>query len=384
MARSAKQLSIGMVLDSTLDVEDGVQQYVMTMGEWLRSQGHDVHYLVGQTEKRQLPNIHSFSRNVVVKFNGNRINLPVAADTKKLQDFMVRQHFDVLHVQTPHHPLMAQRIIRAANSDTVIVASFHILPYGRLHGVANKTLRSLLRPSLKRIDQMLAVTPAAARFEKRTFGLDAKVSPDVFDYVRFHAAKPLPKYRDEIKTILYLGRLVPRKGCKVLLEAAHLLHGKSGMPKFRVVVCSDGPMRQQLEAYVREHGLKRVVEFTGFIDDDIKPAYFASADVTVFPSSGGESFGIVLLEAMASGKAAVLAGANPGYASVMEPQPNLLFNPTDAELLAQKIEMLLKDPTQREKYAAWGEVYSKRFDVRVVGKELLRIYSDLSAAKNMR
>jgi glycosyltransferase involved in cell wall biosynthesis len=90
---------------------------------------------------------------------------------------------------------------------------------------------------------MLAVTPAAARFEKQTFGLEAEVLPNVFDYRRFHEAQPLPNSaRSGAQTILFLGRLVPRKGCQTLLKAAAILMRQSDSPSFRVVICGTGPL----------------------------------------------------------------------------------------------------------------------------------------------
>lgn len=380
--RGKSKLKIGLLLDSTLDVEDGVQQYVMAVGEWLRGRDHDVHYIVGQTEKRQLPNIHSLSKNLVVKFNGNHVDLPLWASKHKIRELIDRERFDIIHVQTPHHPLLAQRVIMAADKRTAVVATFHILPYGWFAGFANHLLGLWLRPSLRRIDQMLAVTPAAAKFEKSTFGVDTKVLPNVFRYPVFHDAKPFERYNDAVPVILFLGRLVPRKGCLQLLQAVSELKKKNG-PEFRVVICGKGPMLPKLQSYAKEHGLEQIVEFTGFVSDEDKPRYYASSAITVFPSSGGESFGIVLLEGMASGNAAVLAGNNPGYASVMEPQPDLLFNPSDPSELAKRIKQLLTDEHQRRKCAAWGEQYSRRFDVDTVGRELEALYYRLHEAKKL-
>jgi phosphatidylinositol alpha-mannosyltransferase len=382
---STKSLKIGLVLDSSLDLEDGVQQYVMTVGEWLRSRGHDVHYLVGQTENRQLPNIHSLSRNIVVKFNGNRINLPRAARRSEIRELMRHERFDVLHVQTPHHPLLAQRLILAAGESTVVVATFHILPYNWAVLLANKALGVWLRPSLKRVDRMLAVTPAAARFEEETFGLPAEVLPNVFDYPRFHNALPLEKYIGKSgQTIMFLGRLVPRKGCQTLLEAAVILQQQKGVPQFRIVVCGKGPLDAELRQFAHDHRLDEIVEFVGFVSDEEKPNYYAAADLTIFPSNSGESFGIVLLEAMANGKTAVLAGDNPGYRSVMEPQPNLLFEARDAKALAARIAYLLSDKGQRERYAAWGAEYTRQFDVDVVGRKLESLYRNLLDSKKLQ
>ena len=117
------------------------------------------------------------------------------------------------------------------------------------------------------------------------------------------------------------------------------------------------------------------MEFVGFVNEKEKPGLYAAADIAVFPSFGGESFGIVLLEAMATGKAAVFAGTNPGYAAVMAPKPELLFDPRHPEQLAQKLWELLSDERRRQALAEWGAKYSAGFDTAEVGKELLKTYT---------
>ena len=370
-----RRLKIGLVLDTSLDQPDGVQQYVLAIGDWLRGKGHEVHYLVGQTERQDLPNLHSLSRNFSVQSNGNRTTIPLPTSRHKLKRFMSNRHFDVLHVQTPHHPLMSQRLVTTADQRTAIIGTFHILPYGWPSRWGTKLLGLWLKPSLRRFDRMLAVSSAAAEFERWSFGLDATVSPNVIDYDRFHHAKPLPEYDDKTLTILFLGRLVPRKGCDLLLKAVLELK-RSGeiLPDFRVIICGRGPLLPKLENFVRIHDLQDIVSFTGFVSEDDKPRYYASADISVFPSSGGESFGIVLLEAMASGRSVVLAGDNPGYRSVMEAQEELLFPAKDSVALAEKLKQYLKDAGQRRKMADWGEAYTRSFDVESVGRDLVRLY----------
>jgi phosphatidylinositol alpha-mannosyltransferase len=211
--------------------------------------------------------------------------------------------------------------------------------------------------------------------------LEADISPNVFRYPVFRDAKPFERYETGLPVVLFLGRLVPRKGCMQLLHAVQILHQQKGVPGFRVVVCGKGPLLPKLQAYVAEHRLEKIVEFAGFVSDEDKPRYYASSKITVFPSSGGESFGIVLLEGMASGQAAVLAGDNPGYRSVMQPEPELLFAAKDPKELATRIRHLLSDEKQRISYAAWGKEYSKRFDVDEVGKELEAVYYRLHSEK---
>lgn len=374
-----QKLKIGFVLDTSLDPTDGVQQYVLRTAEWLAAQGHEVHYLVGETKERDLPNVHSLCKNIRVTFNGNKTTIPLWISRKKIRKFLHDQQFDVLHVQSPHHPFMAQHIILEAPNNTAVVMTFHILPYNGLARVSTKLLGIMLKPSLRRVDTMLAVSSAAAKFEQWAFGKSAMVSPNVFDYSLFAAAKPFERYDDGIKTILFLGRLVERKGCKYLLEAVSKID-TTAVPKFRVVVCGRGELLHELEQYVEQRKIENV-EFAGFVTEEDKPRYYASADISVFPSTGGESFGIVLLEAMASGKAAVLAGNNPGYSTVMGPRPELLFTPQDTDTLSGKIVRLLNDePTSRE-IAQWGAEYSESFDVKQVGPKLLAIYGESIAKR---
>ena len=373
---TAKPLKIGLVLDTSLDPQDGVQQYVVNIGEWLRRQGNDVHYVVGQTETRQLPHIHSLARNIHVRFNGNRTTIPLPTSRRKIRRFLRKQRFDVLHVQTPHSPFMSQRVILAARLDTAIIGTFHILPYGWLPALANRALGIWLRPSLKRFDKIVSVSPAAAVFARQSFGVATSVLPNVVDYAEFHDAKPFPEYADDDRlTVLFLGRLVPRKGCLLLLQAVAQIINTAGVPPFRVLICGRGPLESQLRQFVQQHQLEEVVTFTGFVSEADKPRYYASADVAVFPSRGGESFGIVLLEAMASGRAAVLAGDNPGYRSVMEPRPSLLFDPRDVTALARKLSELLTDQKHRQDMADWGEHYTNQFDIHQVGQKLVEIYA---------
>lgn len=232
---------------------------------------------------------------------------------------------------------------------------------------------------------MLAVSSAAALFARQSFKIEAEVLPNVFDYELYKNAKPLEKYDDDRLTILFLGRLVQRKGCTLLLQAvAGLKQSSADLGDFRVVICGSGHLRSKLEQFVNANDLADVVEFVGFVNETDKPRYYASADLAVFPSRGGESFGIVLLEAMASPKGAVLAGNNPGYHSVMEPQPDLLFNPRSAVDLKNKLEVYITDTSLRKQKAAWGSQYSAAFDTDEVGKELFNIYTQALLNKQNR
>jgi phosphatidylinositol alpha-mannosyltransferase len=376
VAKSEPVYKIGFVLDGGLERPDGVQQYILRLGEWYKSQGHSVRYIVAGKIAPGIEDAVSLSRNIRVIGNGNRLTIPLPNKRNSLKKFMDDEEFDVLHVQTPYSPLMGEQLIFLSGPEVAIVGTFHILPNAWYFAIGNWLLGRWCHFSLKRFDRMLSVSEAARDFCKKTFGIDSEVMPNVVDYEHFNSAKVYSKYADKLN-ILFLGRLVPRKGCLTLLKAINVLvHSPEELPEFRVIVCGDGVMRPKLEDYVKKHKLQDYVVFEGFVSEEDKPKYYASADIAVFPSSGGESFGIVLLEAMASFKAVVLAGNNPGYASVLEPKPELLFEANNANKLAEKLHIYLSDPKLRQDINAWEHTYAKEFDTKVIGTKILNVYRE--------
>lgn len=380
MAKPAP-LRIGLVLDDSLDSTDGVQQYVLSLGSWLTRRGHEVHYLVGETRRNDIPNIHSLSRNMAVRFNGNRLSLPLPPRRSGLRKLMRELDLDVLHVQVPYSPFLGRRLIKESSRRTAVIGTFHILPYSAVAVAGNRLLGLWLRRSLRRFDAIVSVSSAARAFARSVYGIESEVVPNMIDYERFRSARPVAAFRSKVPTILFLGRLVPRKGCRQLLQAVARLHARRGTPEFRVVVCGKGPLGLELKDFADQNGLSEIVQFTGYVAEADKPARYASADIAVFPSSGGESFGIVLLEAMASGRAAVLAGDNPGYASVLEPMPELLFPALDSEALSDMLLHLLKDAAERKRLARWGAGYAAGFDTAEVGGRLLAQYRQALQAR---
>ena len=377
---NTKPLKIGFLLDTSLDPNDGVQQYVLALGEWLTKEGHDVSYIVGETKTRKINNLYSLAKNITVSFNGNKTTIPLPTSKKKIRKFLNIHDFDVIHVQSPHSPFFSHKIIKLLPLKTAVIGTFHILPYGSIAKTGNKLLGYSLRRSIRRIDKMLAVSDSAKEFCKTSFRVDSTVLPNVIDYQRFADAAPLEKYNDKKLNILFLGRLVKRKGCQSLIEAVSLLDEEAKM-KIRLIICGKGELYNKLRDLADRLNLSKITLFEGYVEESKKPSIYASADISVFPSISGESFGIVLLEAMASGKAAVLAGNNPGYTTVMNPNKNLLFNPNDPNELAKKLELFINNDQLRSETAKWGSEYTKNYDVNVVGHKLVDIYREEIAKK---
>lgn len=374
-------MKIGFVIDDTLDKPDGVQQYVLTLGTWLSSTGHEVHYLAGQSARTDVPNVHSLSRNLHVRFNQNRLSIPRSSNKQAIRQLLEREQFDVLHVQMPYSPMMAGRIVALAPKHTAIIGTFHIVPFSFIERFGGMLLGVWQWRNLKRIDSVVSVSTPAKRFARSAMRLNSQVLPNVIDLKLYKTGQKLPKYDDGKINIVFLGRLVERKGAMQLLRAIAILHDKKQLDNVRVLICGRGPLENQLKTFVQDNHLGAHVRFEGFIDEAKKPDYLASAHIAVFPSLGGESFGIVLIEAMAAGSQTVLGGNNVGYRSVLGSESDQLIDPLNSDAFAKKLHHLIVNSQSRRRTASWQHRHVERYDVARVGEQLLDIYQTVIAKK---
>ena len=363
--KNSTKLKIGILLDDSLDRHDGVQQYVKTLGGWLSGKGHDVHYLAGQSYESK--NVHSLSRNVSVRFNGNMLTTPLPANSYAIKALLDKENFDVIHVQMPYSPFMAGKVIKRASTKTAVVGTFHILPYGKLQNTANKTLGVVQKRQLRRLDAICSVSGAAQDFAKSHYGLNSCVIPNMID---------LNKFKNSVvnhpNRIVFLGRLVPRKGCMQLLKAINQIP-ENTRKNLEIIIAGDGLQKQKLQKYAKTHGLNNVL-FLGFVEERHKKDLLASAQLAIFPSSGGESFGIVLIESMAAGTGVVIGGDNPGYRSVLYSCPETLFDPNKPQLLADKIQTFLNNDKVHKSTNAKQRKMVQFYDVNIVGYQILQLY----------
>lgn len=370
-------MKIGLVLDDTLDKPDGVQQHVLTVGKWLGEQGHEVHYLVANTERTDLPHVHSLGRFINVKYNKNNVRTPLPANRSKIKNLLKQEDFDVLHVQLPYSPFLAKQVIRYASKRTAVIGTFHILPASRLHGYSNQALRLLLGRSIKRFDKIVAVSEPAVHFARKAYGISASYLPNPIDEGFFRSGRRMGKFNARKLNIVFLGRLVQRKGIIELIDAYNALPDELAK-RTRLIVCGRGPLKAKAKSRVTKG---RDVHFEGYVAEADKPNYLASADIAVFPSTGGESFGIVLVEAMAAGSKVVIGGNNAGYRSILGAQPYLLFNPKDKANFVEHLSMFITDTKLRERMYEWQQETVGQYDVGVVGPQLIEIYESSLQAR---
>lgn len=375
MRGSDSRMKIAFVLDDSIDRPDGVQQYVLTLGAFMERAGHEVHYVCSEATRTDVT-VHSLARNVGVTFNGNGLRIPLPTSRKDLRAFLDEQRYDVIHVQIPHSPLFASRVVdeaRAVQGRTIrIVGTFHILPDGRVPEYGTRLLGRIQRRNLARFDAFCAVSPPAVEFARRAFDIEAQVIPCSIDTSAFAGAQAAPRDGDRLR-IAFLGRLVERKGAAELIAALATLPPEV-RDRLEVRIGGKGPMLDLLTTAVAHAGLENVVHFDGFVSEEDKPGYYASADLAVFPATGGESFGIVLIEAMASGAGVVFGGANPGYLSVLGDRPEVSVDATDTAAFAAALTRLIEDDALRAELHAEQAERVQRFDVQTVGAQILDLY----------
>ena len=379
---------IAFVFDDTLDVLDGVQQHIVTLGKELARRGHDVHYLVGQTEHSPVPNTHAMSRNVMVRANGNRMRIPLPASRRLIARTLAEGGFDILHVQAPYSPFMAGRVLEAASPDTGVVATYHIAVSDPLSAVGGMTLGAINAHTHRRIDEVIAVSDVAARYAAITAHTRARVIANPVDVRmmrdRAAAADNGTLNSDTVAPhIVFLGRFVKRKGADILLDAIEYGEQHRLFPAgTHVTMAGKGPLLDACRH--RAVGFDTPITFTGFIEESAKPALLRSADVAVFPATGGKSFGIVLLEAIASGATVTLAGDNPGYHSTLLGDTDALFpvhGRDAARILAERIARAINDTTWAKQVHAREALLLDRYDVRTIADQVEQVYMQAIAKR---
>lgn len=378
-------LTIGFVFDDTLDALDGVQQHIITIGTELVRRGHDVHYLVGETHHSPVPQTVSLARNVMVSFNGNRMRIPLPVRKREIRAALAHNNYDILHIQAPYSPLFGGRVLECAPQSTGVVATYHIAPIDRRARYGGRALGLVNAHSHRRVDEVIAVSQVAAQYAQFTSHTHGTIIANPVNVEKFATAAHRATRDAAHPHIVFLGRLVPRKGAQLLLDALDYgeRHGMFPMPGLHVTIAGDGPLMD--DCVQRAARLRTPVQFVGTVDES-KADLLASADVAVFPAIGGETFGIVLPEAIASGAGVTLAGDNPGYRWTMRGDEDALFSvgPDHARVLAERIERALTDAPWARRLHAREEALLDRYNVQAVTDEVEQVYARAIADRRAR
>jgi phosphatidylinositol alpha-mannosyltransferase len=352
----------------------GVSEHVRHLADELRGRGHRVEVMAPSTELDDEHGIADYiriGRSVPVPGNGSVARIALSFHlARRVRRVLDDEAFDVVHYHeplSPALPITTLRFHRGAN-----VGTFHA--YAR-RNLGYYYARPFLKRYFKRLHSCIAVSVPARDFAHRYFPGDYHIVPNGIDTQRFSPDhEPLAQLRTPgWHTLLFVGRLEQRKGLPTLLEAyAELRRQRANV---RLVVVGDGPGRWGYERYVEAEAIPDVL-FMGHVESELLPRCYASADVFCAPAVGRESFGIVLLEAMASG-VPVLASAIPGFSQVVtDGQDGMLVRTGDPAAWTAALDSILGDEQRRRALGRAGLVTSQRYDWARIVDMVLDVYAE--------
>lgn len=300
----------------------------------------------------------------------------------KVKEVLEKEKFDVVHLHEPLAPTVCTTVLRL--SDSVNIGTFHATESRPSYRWSKPLmLRGLLEKWFEKLDGKIAVSKPAMDFINKHFPSTYDIIPNGIDIGHFSPdVEPLPQYKDGKTNILFVGRLEKRKGLEYLLKAYHII--KPDCPECRLIIVGPGTrQRGKFEKTIADYDLKDVI-FTGNVDYKLLPRYYKTADIFCAPATGHESFGIVLLEAMATGKP-VIASQISGYASVIADGVDGLLVPPKQEVpLAQAITMLMKDEPLRRQLGEMGRVKAADFGWDKVSRRVMDLYTRVLITKDVK
>ena len=360
-----RTLNIGIVCPYGWDAPGGVQAHIADLRSYLVAKGHKVSVLAPTADDDALPDwVVSAGKPLSIPYNGAVARVlfgPVAF--AKVKQWISDNEFDLLHLHEPAIPSIS--LLACWASEGPMVGTFHASAKKQK---ASFAIVPILEPVIEKLSARIAVSEAARETLMAHLETDAVVIPN-----GIYAKKMLGKVRPEWsgETLGFMGRFnEPRKGLKVLIDALPII--SRFMPNVKVLVAGPGNPDEFLNDI--DPQLRSRIQFLGKLTEEEKADFMSSVGAYVGPNTGGESFGIILAEALAGG-AAVVASDIPAFAAVLQNgQYGKLFKSEDATDLAKVIIDLLRDRSARDEMAQAGQSYAQKFDWDVVAENIFEVY----------
>lgn len=375
-------MKIALVSPYDFPYPGGVTAHISHLEEHFTRWGHQVRILAPSSADREelaRRGVMVLGKPVSIPANGSiariTLSLRLAGQVKAILN---QEQFDVVHLHEPLLPALPLQVLRFSNA--VNIGTFHA--YRGRH-LAYHYGKRILKHWFRKLDGKIAVSLPAMEFVRQYFPGYYNIIPNGIDYERFAGqTDPLPEFSDEKLNLLFVGRLEKRKGVRYLLEAFQVLKGR--YPACRLIIV--GPVPRGAERYqewVKRRGLADVV-FTGRVSHEDLPRYYSSAHIFCSPATGQESFGIVLLEAMAAGKP-IVATDIEGYRRLVEPEVDgLLVPPKDKKALAKALLDLVEDETRRKEMGEAGRSKARQYTWGAVAGRVLSYYQRLLSERYPR
>ena len=366
-------MKIALVSPYDFAYPGGVANHISSLGHHLAEMGHDVRVIAPASKAitslgdmfipggkpHSIPTSGSIARVTISP------RLPPSVKT-----MLNEENFDVIHLHEPLMPSLCFHVLRC--SRTVNIGTFHAFD-GRGYSFSKPLSPLILKVLVSKLDGRIAVSKPAMDFVSKHFPGSYEIIPNGVDTGHFSPdVAPIDEFCDGKLNILFVGRLEKRKGADYLLEAYQRI--KRCMPNSRLIIVGPGTrLRHKYEKQVRQSGLEDVV-FAGYASYGELPRYYKTADIFCAPATGWESFGIVLLEAMAVGKP-IVASNIEGYASLItHGVEGLLVPPKDEDSLTRALTSLMTDESLRQQMGARGRVKAKKYDWKYIAQRVLNYY----------
>jgi len=356
------RMKIGLVCPYSINKHGGVLEVVLALKAGLTNRGHQVKIIT--PKPRNHPDevdddVIFFGTSTdfrTLSFSDTTAQVSSTADVERIDEILDSEKFDILNFHEPWMPLLSRQLLQRSNA--VNIGTFHSrVTEARLSRAVLRVVYPYLTSVLGYLDELTAVSDAAADYVSNMTEQHITIIPNGIDTKKYKWVTPRPVA--DPPTILYIGRLERRKGAKFLLQAFQLLTQDN--PDIKLIIAGDGPDREKLELLAEDLSLKNV-SFLGFVSEELKIKLLGGADLFCSPALFGESFGIVLLEAMSTGKVTV-AGNNSGYKGLMQEIGALsIVNPEDSEEFARRLDLMLNQPELRALWQKWAKKYVKQFD----------------------
>jgi len=366
-------MKVGLVCPYSFDIPGGVQGHVADLARTLIGLGHDVSVLAPGDDDGDFPDfVVPAGRSVGIPYNGSVARLSFGpVFYTRVRRWMRAGNFDVLHLHEPVAPSLSMLALMVA--DGPIVATFHTAnPRSRML----TTFQGMLQPFLEKITGRIAVSELARQVQVEHLGGDAVVIPNGVDVAFYAAARPLPGYPRPGGTIGFIGRFSePRKGMSTLLDALRLL--RPGRPHLQLLVAGSGDEEELLQRAGNDADLVRPL---GLISTVRKASLLHSVDVYCAPNTGGESFGMILTEAMSAG-CPVVASDLDAFSRVLAGGAAGVLTPVeDAPALAAAIDSLLDDPERRAALVTAARKSVAAYDWPSIAARVVKVYETVIAA----
>ena len=367
-------MKIALVSPYDFSYPGGVANHISNLCKYLTNMGHEVRVIAPASKAVTTFGDHFIPigkpRPIPASGSIIRVTLSIRL-ASAIKEVLDREQFDIVHLHEPFMPMLCSAVLRFSN--TVNIGTFHACDGSPGYNFGWPVGRMMLNRRARKLDGKIAVSKPAMEYASKYVPGAYDIIPNGIDLEHFSSdVPPIQEFRDGKLNLVFVGRLERRKGLDYLLRAYHQV--KQEVPDLRVIVVGPGTrLRKKYERWIRQHKVKDVV-FIGYATYADLPRYYQTADIFCCPATGRESFGIVLVEAMAMGKPVVATNID-GYASVVtHGEEGLLVSPKDSEKLAQALLTLLKDKALRQKMGEKGRLTAQNYSWEQIAKRVSDYY----------